>query len=569
MHAKIQVQNRTVLEKVRSEISVKLAESRRCAKKRPREEVSGDDNAVTFTGFNSDALVISRASLLADNDDLRQQHKILVEQSKVLTEEDFWSAHERKLADEAAKMHGKVRKGVESAMRSNLDLSVCSTVGGKIRLGVEEIRQIFILYPAVHKAYEEKVPLELSEEQFWRKYLESEYFYRDRGRVVGNSSKTGSTGENLSLSSNNDQSRATVAGAEDIFSRYDVELIRERDEREYASNIGSSSTTQKSGSTLGRNQAVGQFDLSQTLQTERPSLGATDLFPGTHKDSTGARVIKKYNRHWALVMNPERASAGSTFVDVALRPSDAVNADYEIAKVSGGNNEEFKRLVEFASCSEMAADHVRSRGDDGCFDELSLQNLDVYSCKSSNLAGNNDINDKRKMIVLAQTISSKLNSDVVQLYGRSIHEDADFKTSQKNKLVSTVCPFPESKLGHELLVRLSKRMSESTKTDTDLMKLVQSLPDSFRSKIKSFFQRSSELLRHFYGLLTLYEDFTDNEKQKMDRIVEGIKTLYREMEDLRKSLLGSGEKGEEVLHKLCLGIMDQLDWAIKQLQQRS
>ena len=463
LHAKIQVQNRTVLEKVRSEISVKLAESRRCAKKRPREEVSGDDNAVTFTGFNSDALVISRASLLADNDDLRQQHKILVEQSKVLTEEDFWSAHERKLADEAAKMHGKVWKGVESAMRSNLYLSVCSTVGGKIRLGVEEIRQIFILYPAVHKAYEEKVPLELSEEQFWRKYLESEYFYRDRGRVVGNSSKTGSTGENLSLSSNNDQSRATVAGAEDIFSRYDVKLIRERDEREYASNIGSSSTTQKSGSTLGRNQAVGQFDLSQTLQTERPSLGATDLFPGTHKDSTGARVIKKYNRHWALVMNPERASAGSTFVDVALRPSDAVNADYEIAKVSGGNNEEFKRLVEFASCSEMAADHVRSRGDDGCFDELSLQNLDVYSCKSSNLAGNNDINDKRKMIVLAQTISSKLNSDVVQLYGRSIHEDADFKTSQKNKLVSTVCPFPESKLGHELLVRLSKRMSESTK----------------------------------------------------------------------------------------------------------
>ena len=65
-----QVQNRTVLEKVRSEISVKLAESRRCAKKRPREEVSGDDNSVTFTGFNSDALVISRASLLADNDDL-------------------------------------------------------------------------------------------------------------------------------------------------------------------------------------------------------------------------------------------------------------------------------------------------------------------------------------------------------------------------------------------------------------------------------------------------------------------------------------------------------------------
>lgn len=33
-------------------------------------------------------------------------------------------------------------------------------------LGEEEIQQIFILYPVVlHKAYEEKVPLELSDEQ--------------------------------------------------------------------------------------------------------------------------------------------------------------------------------------------------------------------------------------------------------------------------------------------------------------------------------------------------------------------------------------------------------------------
>jgi hypothetical protein len=36
---------------------------------------------------------------------------------------------------------------------------------------VEEMRQIFIPLSAVHRAYEEKVPLELSDEQFWRKYL--------------------------------------------------------------------------------------------------------------------------------------------------------------------------------------------------------------------------------------------------------------------------------------------------------------------------------------------------------------------------------------------------------------
>lgn len=48
-------------------------------------------------------------------------------------------------------------------------------------LGEEEIQQIFILYPVVlHKAYEEKVPLELSDEQA----IMAKKGKCDRGRAI-------------------------------------------------------------------------------------------------------------------------------------------------------------------------------------------------------------------------------------------------------------------------------------------------------------------------------------------------------------------------------------------------
>ena len=563
-----QFENRDVLENIRSQISAKLAEKRTSIRKRQREEATDEGTGVdqNTTGFNqlaSDALAVSRAALLASNENLREQYKILVE-GGVLSEDEFWSAHERKLADEAAKVHGKVRKGIESTMRSNLDL----TSGGKIRLGVEEIRQIFILYPAVHKAYEEKVPLELSEEQFWRKYLESEYFYRDRGHVAGNKPTSNRNGVGTSSVDHQDHSQAAVAGAEDIFSRYDVELMRERDERESLTKGGGGVSNSMNGNKkIGREQAVGQFDLSQSMQTERPTLGSSDLYPTTLENSQGSRVIKKYNRHWALVMNPEKASATSSFVDVAMN---SVRASPVTSDANGKRNgDDFERLVSFASCSQTDANHVRSRGDEE-FEELSLQNIDVYS-NHLGLGRNVQIpEEKRKMVVLAQTISSKLNDNLVEHYGLDNIETLKTGNFDKTKVrkLDSECLFPDAQLSHQLLLRLTKHMNESTKTETDTAKLVRSLPEKHRSQIELFFHRSAELLRHFYGLLMLEGTFSKREDSKLNKIVEGIKQLYLEIEGMRKVLLGSGEEGEEVMRKLCLGMMDQLDYGIKKLQQR-
>jgi len=234
--------SRSELERIRKDISHRLTglKTHTAGIKR---NVSGEpvlvkeDKDCTFTAVPQETLAMTRATLLANDGTLRAQHKLLVKESQTLTEEDFWMAHSDQLAEECARMYGKYRTGIKTYMASNLQLQ------GKVRLGVEEMRQIFILYPAVHKAYVEKVPLELSEEQFWKKYLESEYFYRDRGKIGQmtqnlkifeppkiSSFAPADTGEDEDANVNKDKSEkdkdekkqsqqggAVVAGADDIF----------------------------------------------------------------------------------------------------------------------------------------------------------------------------------------------------------------------------------------------------------------------------------------------------------------------------------------------------------------
>ena len=188
--------DRTSLEGARRDISARLSRGGggssggNNSKKRPRETSSPPSSH--YINLDPVALIATRSSLLASDPALRAQHRLLVLDGNTISEEDFWETHSRLVANEYAKISGKTNKGMSSDIKSSLDLGISSTSkngggsvkkdggggagssrGGIVHLGVEEIRQIFIMYPAVHRAYEEKVPLELSEEQFWRKYLES------------------------------------------------------------------------------------------------------------------------------------------------------------------------------------------------------------------------------------------------------------------------------------------------------------------------------------------------------------------------------------------------------------
>eukprot|EP00804_Cyclotella_cryptica_P005092 CCRYP_011553-RA/>CCRYP_011553-RA protein AED:0.05 eAED:0.05 QI:0/0/0/1/1/1/4/0/729 len=618
---------RNGLESARREISSRLSKlkpddsSTATGKKRPRDEQSSntnDDDAENFqhkrqstppssTYINHDpvALLATRSSLLASDPALRSQHRLLVVQNGTLSEDDFWETHSRLVADEYARISGRVCGGMSSSIKSSLDLGLASGGGrsggagtaasekkkegsggdgakgggavggggaasrplmrsGVIHLGVEEMRQIFLMYPAVHRAYEEKVPLELSEEQFWRKYLESEYFHRDRGRVglhigrvnelekmemermVGkkgiaessdrDTSKkedTKDTGAGKDRIAGDEARLAAAAGTDDIFSRYDQ-------------------SNRQQPLQLGTKLAIGQFDLASTAETERGDryLHGMDLHPSyttDGQDSRGARVIEKYNRHWAIVLHPNESMGTSHTKDVNT-------VDYD-AKAIGGIDREMNDLVGFANANENHADHSRGIGEDDadCI-ELTLHNVGGYSGKystASTTIGDNKgapANASELAIKCTKYLAAKLQATTEPL----IRDQSTGKVKGFEDATILKRAFPDPKIGRGLLEALSKKMAADSQTEADAQRLADSLPEEFRTKLAAYFRRSTELLRHFFGLRSVFSDDSDDnggigvsesQRNRLTSIIKGMEKVHGEISKNVQTNHGSARLG--------------------------
>lgn len=560
-NATFQFKDRSTLEQARNDVSEFLRAFRRPdaapssavnGKKRSLAEISAQSKA-SFEDLEPNALAVARSTVLAAHPYLRQQHQHLVEESKTVSEDDFWKTHEGLLGEEYARMAGLTKAGSSSILQSHVPAS------GRVTLGVEEMRQIFILYPAVHKAYEEKVPLELSDEQFWRKYLESEYFHRDRGRMgaAARNHLGGTTngsdnkkGKVSGPSVEEQDARAAAVGADDLFSRYEQKL------QEGKGDEGTEGGHRRWGARL----AVGQFDLARTLETERGNLlsGPRDNHPPNQADDgKGARVVEKYNRHWAMVLHPDEAVAGADLLGIARKSAREVIEDDQDAVPGGGVSEEMFRLVDFASANPDEVDHAGGRGiTETDFEPLTLKNIEVYhSIQSTKEAATTESDDEaaKRHTVLSNFMVTKT---------KEIRDKAIQREGEGARGLLPPSSFPSPELGRYLLQALTKKMEADSKTEAESMEMVNQLPEDFREKLQSYFRRSSELLRHFFGLRRLEERRVGSaSSKKLARIVAAMQSFYREMEAMRRDLPQSST-GED-MRKMCLPIMDQLDWAFQ------
>ena len=543
---------------------------------------------MSFGELDPTAIAVVRSSLLASNSNLRAQHQYLVQESKTLEEDDFWKTHQDSLEEEYARISGIARAGTSSLLKSHVQVSA----DGKLSLGVEEMRQIFIMHPAVHKAYEEKVPLELSDEQFWRKYLESEYFHMDRGKI--GAASRGSSSSN----SQNSTKKSMIGGgsSDDMFSRYHQKLREAKQvgsdgnssnnynsgtnnntasdySDQYgagsagdggmaalaARNFGTNGRGVRSGRRWGTKLAVGQFDLASTFATERGDLleGPKDNHPlDDDNETNGMKVIQKYNRHWAMVLNPEDAVAGSNLLDVARQSVNDAISDDEDAKPGGGLDDEMQRLVGFANASSDSANHALGIGDSDEYQTLTLKNTDVYSGgggrASSASLNNNSVGGNKSFAARLLTKMNKLMS------GDPPHTLVD-----KTKIM-----FPDQKddAGKMLLLQLTKKMDKDSRTEADTLDIVNALPEDFKKRLHSYFRRSSELLRHFFGLRRLMDSAAPGSQEmrmyqsKLAKIKNGMETVHTELYDTRQKIEGSS-KEFVTMRRMCDQILDQLGHA--------
>lgn len=653
------------LEKARRDVGTRLSLMRRGrgdeavagSRKRPRSSSSEGPSASTsfpsppsrstppsthYIDLDPIAIIAARSSILASDPSLRAQHRLLVLDSGTLTETDFWDTHSRLVADEYAKISGRAVGGMSSDIKSSLDLGISAfgksssskssagskskdasggggggdggssgggassrmSAAGVVHFGVEEMRQIFIMYPAVHLAYEEKVPLELSEEQFWRRYLESEYFHRDRGRMGAHIGrlvnheeserrrKKGKQGEDndgardmstmkgktkdeemkrkedVAGKEEEAKNRLAAAGTDDIFSRYEKKRVLPTDHlsRTNQRTDHRSTTT----STTQQRLAIGKFDLTATVDVERGSrfLG-NDLHPHPGQDTAGSRIVDKYNRHWAIVLHPTESMAGVDLKEVAARSAALVTGMEEVVdedvRVNGGNDNEMRRLVGFANAQAGDADFARGAGDEGCDKdgqlELRLRDVNAYTGTFSPIEKTNgkDGGDANLHLQYAKILASTMRASTEpilkgEMAGR-VRGYCHAPTLSK--------PFPDPKIGRGLLEALTKKMSADSKTEADVQELADTLPEEFKTKLATFFRRASELLRHFFSLRSIFcEDGdsgigqSESQKQRLSNIVQGMEKLYGEMNAIRTST-------STLESKMFKPIMDQLDWAFK------
>eukprot|EP01087_Luapelamoeba_hula_P024350 TRINITY_DN9235_c0_g2_i1.p1 TRINITY_DN9235_c0_g2~~TRINITY_DN9235_c0_g2_i1.p1 ORF type:complete len:816 (-),score=173.23 TRINITY_DN9235_c0_g2_i1:86-2533(-) len=221
-----------------------------------------------------------RAALLAGNLELNSLFEKLVG-SGVVTEEEFWETRKHMLQSEAHAATQQ-RKGMPSELLADVRpvMETCNAV--HYRLTPTIIHQIFLEYPAVKKAYDEWVPDKLTEQQFWTKYFQSQYFHRDRVKASQARESTESGDVNAD---------EVFASCSDNFTE-DAELVRKK----------------LKDVELSADLTVNQEELNTSaLALEQPVGTGTEA---------GMSLIRRFNRHGALVLGSIATS--NTVDDVSL-----------------------------------------------------------------------------------------------------------------------------------------------------------------------------------------------------------------------------------------------------------
>jgi len=116
-----------------------------------------------------------REDILKNHKDLMKLHMELV-LNGLLSEEEFWNIRQNILENE------KFTQKKGQASSSLADIRPTHNEGNDIKytISTEIIHSIFMHYPSVKRAYDENVPNEVSEIDFWKRYFSSKFFHRNR-----------------------------------------------------------------------------------------------------------------------------------------------------------------------------------------------------------------------------------------------------------------------------------------------------------------------------------------------------------------------------------------------------
>ncbi|KAI9499574.1 hypothetical protein BDB00DRAFT_794531 [Zychaea mexicana] len=241
----------------------------------------------------------ARKHLLSSSRELHTLHMELVVHDRSVNEEEFWASPyvkriRQKLNKESVSKEGR-QKGKSSKM---VELMPGQQEGSDVKytLTSQIIHNIFTEFPSVKRAYDTNVPDKVTEQQFWKRFLASEFFHRSR---------TGA--------------RSQMAPYDDIFDR----CLQEEDEE-----------NSKAPQISRIDQIKRAIDLTATEEDHIDSGNAPDF---TMKPGGSAQVlplIRRFNRHAMRVLE---TSPSSKKRDIKASDNDDIEREIIITDLQDEN----------------------------------------------------------------------------------------------------------------------------------------------------------------------------------------------------------------------------------------
>ncbi|CAO3614392.1 unnamed protein product [Cunninghamella blakesleeana] len=191
----------------------------------------------------------------------------LVVAGKIVSEEEFWASPYIKRFRQKLKMDAISKEGRTKGKSSKMvELKPGQQEGSDVKytLTSQTIHNIFTEYPSVKRAYDTNVPDKLSEQDFWKRFLASEFFHRSRHGA-----------------------RSQLTPYDDIFDKC---LQEEEDENSKAPDM----------SKMEKIQRI--IDIEASIEDHIESGNAPDFTMKPGSDDQVLPLIRRFNRHASRVL---------------------------------------------------------------------------------------------------------------------------------------------------------------------------------------------------------------------------------------------------------------------------
>ncbi|CAM9223059.1 unnamed protein product [Ectocarpus sp. 12 AP-2014] len=409
------------------------------------------------------------------------------------------------------------------------------------------------MYPIVFKAYQANVPTEMSEKEFWTKYIQSAYFNRDRGGGDG-----GGNNNNSSSAISGNKRKSLEAGGgdggqDDMFLRFAAQEA-EREKREKAGEEGGAGGGKRrknsgsaAGGTGGGRLESGSVDPMVDLTSQWGDHHAREVDDSdpTEELSEAANkrkeVVGKFNRHARLVMQPPDGGGGGGAA--GRRPALVDSA------ASATDMPELRLREEVAREKLDIAHKNRYRGGGG------TNGADSSGGPASNGGSSGAISagslsrpqSPRGMVVEAVTLAEAK----AQL-------GPGFSILGERPRVSGAVASPG-----QAMSALKECTREASRGVGDAFHL-QGYPEDFIGSMHRHFQIVGELLRHFYASLDRPKSDA-GAAAKLDRLETRMNSKYKELTEERRRLPRNADGNR--LSAVIKPLLDCLDHAFLKLEE--